>query len=69
MSWNQVKFWVIINSFVTNPYGKYWSASVTLGGMDVNGTGSTIEESYVKLTTEIMLSAHSKMALEKIVNK
>ncbi len=56
MTWNDVKAWVVQKSSVTNPNKKYWSASVTLGGQDVNGIGNTIERAYSALTTRIFTS-------------
>jgi len=54
-----IKKWVVQKASVTNPYGKYWSASVTLK-MDINGTGPTIEKAYQSLTELIYTSPYYK---------
>lgn len=51
---------------ITNPYKKYWSASVTICGMDVNGQGSTIEKAYCDLASNLMLNQKHR---DFIVNK
>jgi hypothetical protein len=45
--------WIVMGSAVTCPYRKYWSASVTLAGMDINGTGDTIQKAYKNLQDQI----------------
>lgn len=60
-----VKQWVVKHSSVTNPYGKYWSASVTLG-YDYNGEGDTIEKAYNDLTDRIMGSVHIMCGLSDL---
>lgn len=67
MTREQIKLWVVKTASVTNPYKKYWSASVTLG-MDVNGTGSTIERAYNALTDRIFNSKYFKEVLSKYIN-
>lgn len=49
--------WIVKNAAVTYPYKKYWSASVTLGGCDINGTGNTIQRAYENLRAIIESSA------------
>lgn len=58
----KIRQWVVKKAAVTNPYKKYWSASVTLGGMDINGQGATIEKAYQGLTDII---ENSKYYLEQ----
>ena len=54
----KVKFWVIKNSRITNPYKKNKVfASVTLGN-DINGEGNTIEGAYMALTERIIASKY-----------
>lgn len=60
-----VKEWVVNRSKVTNPYKKYWSASVCLG-YDYNGEGDTIEKAYNSLTDLIMKSPHIMAQLKDI---
>jgi len=55
-TFDTIKNWVVMKSGVTNPNKKYWSASVTICGMDVNGIGSTIEKAYCDLTCNLMLN-------------
>ncbi len=57
MERDRIKQYVVIKSHVNNPYGRYWSASITLGS-DLYGEGSTIEEAYNDLTDQIFNSAH-----------
>ena len=57
MERDRVKQYVVIKSHVNNPYGRYWSASLTLG-VDLYGEGSTIEEAYNDLTDQIFKSTH-----------
>lgn len=57
MERDRIKQWVVIKSHVGNPYGKYWSASVTLGS-DLYGEGDTIEDAYNDLTDQIFKSPH-----------
>lgn len=68
LSEEQIKLWVTLKSHLTNPYKKYWSASVTLGGMDVNGTGNTIEKAYISLTKRITESPYLSKALQKLLS-
>jgi hypothetical protein len=63
---DQIKLWVVKTASVTNPYKKHWSASVTLG-MDVNGTGSTIEKAYNALTDRIFKSSYFKSEVARWV--
>lgn len=51
-----IKNWVVMKAAVINPYKKYWSASVTICGMDVNGQGNSIEKAYCDLTCNLMLN-------------
>lgn len=69
MEIKDVKIWVVMKASVTNPYKKYWSASVTLGN-DVNGTGNTIEKAYKNLTKKIWESPYlfSKFLTSKLRN-
>lgn len=63
---NKIKAWVVQTSTVTNPYKRYWSASVTLH-MDINGTGDTIEKAYLSLTKLIYTSPYYKtLIIEKL---
>lgn len=55
-SQQKVKKWVVQKAVVTSPFMNYWSVSVTLGGMDINGTGDTIEKAYNALVVEIITS-------------
>lgn len=64
----EIKQWVVKKATVTNPYKKYWSASVTLGGMDINGEGDTIEKAYQMLTAFIAASKYYSKELFKIIN-
>jgi hypothetical protein len=64
----KIKFIVAIHSNVTHPYGKIWSASMTIGGMDMNGTGNTIEQAYIALTDIIYTSNYYKRELSKGYN-
>lgn len=59
-----IKNWVIMKATVTNPNKKYWSASVTILGMDVNGQGATIEKAYCDLTANLMLNSEYRAAIE-----
>lgn len=54
----EVKAWVVKNSVITQPKKTFWSASVTIGGSDINGIGSTIEKAYQDLTSEIYFSGY-----------
>ena len=52
---------------ITNPHKKYWSASVTISGMDVNGQGISIEKAYQDLTSNLMLnSEHRDFIIKKM---
>lgn len=51
---------------VTNPNKKYWSASVTICGMDINGQGSSIEKAYCDLVSNLMLNSSHR---EFIINR
>lgn len=54
----KVKFWVVKNSRITNPYKKKKIfASVTLGN-DINGEGTTIESAYKALSERIISSKY-----------
>lgn len=55
-----IKSWVVIKASITYPHKKYWSASVTVCGMDVSGIGSTIEKAYNDLTCNLMLNKEHK---------
>lgn len=57
--------WIVQKAAVTYPYKKYWSASVTLGGTDVNGEGATIQKAYRALQTKI---EESKMLFTAFAN-
>lgn len=57
--------WVKRKASVTRPYGKYYSASVTLG-MDINETGATIEEAWNKLTNTIFNSSYRMEIFTKL---
>lgn len=50
--------WIQKKGAVTYPYRKYWSVSVTLGGIDINGTGDTIQKAYKDLQAQIEASPH-----------
>lgn len=50
--------WIVKKSAVNNPYKKYWSAAVTLGGIDIYGKGSTIQAAYKALYKKIESSQH-----------
>lgn len=63
-----VKCWVAVKAKVSNPYGKYWSASTTLAGMDINGVGETIEDAYNCLTDLIFKYAHYTEAIQKLTS-
>jgi hypothetical protein len=63
----QIKAWVVKKASVTNPYKKYWSASVTIGGMDVNETGDTIEKAYNALTDRLFNSNYYKLEIAKLI--
>ena len=55
---DKVKFWVIKNAKITNPYKKdKIFASVTLGH-DINEEASNIEDAYKRLTERIISSKH-----------
>lgn len=62
---NAIKNWVVMKACVTSPNKKYWSASVTICGMDVNGIGSTIEKAYCDLTCNLMLNKEYKDYITK----
>jgi hypothetical protein len=64
--YHRVKKWVVQKASVTNPNKDYWSASVTLGGMDYNGFGSTIEKAYNNLTADIVTSKYKMKQFNKI---
>jgi len=69
MSRNEVKAWVVQKASITQPYGKdVWSASVTLGGMDINEHSHTIEKAYSCLATIIYDSKYYRKELERIIN-
>lgn len=57
MERDRIKQWVVMKSKVNNPYGKYFSAAVTLG-MDIYGEGDTIEKAYNDLTDQIFNSPY-----------
>ncbi len=61
-----IKVWVAIKSKITNPYGRYWSASTTLCGMDINGEGQTIEDAYNALTDVIFKSRLYSAAIQQL---
>lgn len=61
-----IKYLVVMHANVTYPYKKYWSASLTIGGYDANGTGHTIEEAYINLAIMIKSSQHFKLQLFKM---
>lgn len=63
MERDRIKQFVVIKSHVGNPYGRYWSASLTLGN-DLYGEGNTIEEAYNDLTDQIFLSPHHSNILK-----
>jgi hypothetical protein len=63
-TFDTIKNWVVMKASVTNPYKKYWSASVTIFGMDVNGIGSTIEKAYCDLTANLMLNREYRTVIE-----
>lgn len=62
---DHVKQWVVKNAKVTNPYKKYWSASVSIG-YDYNETGDTIERAYINLTDRIFKSPFIMSQLKDI---
>lgn len=70
MEWpRKIKEWVVINASVTNPYKKYWSASVTLCGMDINGIGGSIEKAYNDLTCNIINSKMYREGAMQLIEK
>lgn len=56
--------WIVRKAAVTNPYKKYWSASVTLGS-DINGIGDTIQKAYEDLYKQI---SESEYLFQKYAN-
>lgn len=67
MNKEDIKQWVVQKARVTNPYRKEeWYASVTLGGMDINGKGYSIEAAYNDLASFIQQSKYYSEELEKI---
>jgi hypothetical protein len=62
-----IKNWVVMKASVTRPDKNYWSASVTICGMDVNAYGSTIEKAYCALTTNLMLNKEHRAYIENIM--
>jgi len=50
--------WIQKKASVTYPNKKYWSASVTLGGIDINGAGTTIQKAYESLRSKIKNSKY-----------
>lgn len=69
MTRDDVKAWVVQKASVTQPYGKgVWSASVTLGGMDINEHSHTIEKAYCCLAEIIYTSKYYLAELERITN-
>jgi hypothetical protein len=61
-----IKVWVAIKATTNNPYGKYWSAFTTIGGMDINGEGQTIEEAYNGLTDVIFNSKYLSQRIQRL---
>ena len=59
-----IKSWVVMTASVTNPHQKYWSASVTICGMDVNGQGVSIEKAYQDLTANLMINSEYRTEIE-----
>ena len=57
-----IKRWVVMKAVVSNPYDRYWSASVTIG-YDLYGKGETIEGAYNDLTDHIFGSNFLKIKL------
>ena len=69
MTTKDIKAWVVQKASITKPYGKVWSASVTIGGMDINGVGDTIEKAYNDLTLYINQNSYYSTELQKILNR
>lgn len=71
----QIKQWVVMKAAVTRPPSKefvdgfYYSASVTIGGYNINGIGDTIERAYIALTNMIATSAHYRELFKRINSK
>lgn len=65
---DKIKRWVVLNSIVTNPYKKHWSASITLDGYDYNETGKTIEAAYYALAERICNSPYMWEQLQKLTS-
>lgn len=63
-TYDTIKSWVVMKASVTNPHKRYWSASVTICGMDVNGMGDTIEKAYCDLTSNLMMNREHRSAIE-----
>jgi hypothetical protein len=63
-----VKVWVAIKATTNNPYGRYWSAYTTIGGMDINGEGETIEDAYNALTDVIFNSKYFSKEIQKLTS-
>jgi len=50
--------WVLKNSDVNYPNRRYWSVSANLGGIDIMGSGTTIQNAYKDLYELIEKSEH-----------
>lgn len=64
-TFNTIKNWVVMKASITNPHKKYWSASVTICGMDVNGQGNSIEKAYKDLAANLMLNQKHREFIEE----
>lgn len=58
--------WIQKKGAVNNPYKKYWSVAVTLGGMDIYGKGDTIQRAYLALRSQIETSPHLMKAFANL---
>lgn len=63
-----IKVWVAIKATTNNPYGKYWSAYTTIGGVDINGEGETIEDAYNSLTNVIFKSNYLCQEIQQLTS-
>jgi hypothetical protein len=63
-TFDTIKNWVVMKASIANPHKKYWRASVTICGIDVNGMGSTIEKAYCDLVCNLMLNKEHRTTIE-----
>jgi hypothetical protein len=69
MTTMDIKGWVVQKASVTMPRKDEWSASVTLGGMDINGIGETVEKAYNELVSFIKQSPYYSTKLQEIFDR